>query len=127
MKLRIINKSLGMTGENLVFENENLFDLKPNESVIQIGNGKENGTIRTDKFIYPIKYVGSILCQFDQTEKMFAFLLPDKINDEDVYLLYGSTGKEIFTEAVFSFKDRTTGGTTGYMRFYAPTFVRYNI
>ncbi len=124
MQIKIVGKSLGMTGQNLHFKKEDFFGLKPEESIIQIGNGKENGTIRTDLFEFPIKYVGSIICQFDKPEKMFAFLLPQKIDDEDIYLLYGTTGNEIFTEALLSKKDRTTGQTTGYMRFYAPVFVR---
>lgn len=47
-----------------------------------------------------------------------------KDNEEDIFFLYGSTGSEIFTEAVFSMKDRSTGKRTGYMRFYDPTFLR---
>ena len=55
MKIRIVDKSLGMSGNNISFYDEEFFSLKPNESIIQIGNGKNNGTIRTDKFSYPIK------------------------------------------------------------------------
>jgi hypothetical protein len=124
MKIRIVDKSLGMSGNNISFYDEEFFSLKPNESIIQIGNGKNNGTIRTDKFSYPIKYVGSIFIQFNKKEKMFAFLLPDKVNNESIYLLYGTTGSEIFTEAVFSNKDRITGKTTAYLRFFAPNFIR---
>ena len=124
MKIRIVDKSLGMSGNNISFYDEEFFSLKPNESIIQIGNGKNNGTIRTDKFSYPIKYVGSIFIQFNKKEKMFAFLLPYKVNNESIYLLYGTTGSEIFTEAVFSNKDRITGKTTAYLRFFAPNFIR---
>lgn len=124
MKIRIIDRSLGMSGNNISFGSEDFFGLLPNEYIIQIGNGKENGTIRTDKFSYPVKYVGSILCKFEKEEKMFAFLLPDKVNNEDVFLLYGKTENEIFTEAVLSMKDRITRKTTGYLRFYAPTFIK---
>ena len=124
MKIRIVDKSLGMSGNNISFYDEEFFSLKPNESIIQIGNGKNNGTIRTDKFSYPIKYVGSIFIQFNKKEKMFAFLLLDKVNNESIYLLYGTTGSEIFTEAVFSNKDRITGKTTAYLRFFAPNFIR---
>ena len=124
MKIRIVDKSLGMSGNNISFYDEEFFSLKPNESIIQIGNGKNNGTIRTDKFSYPIKYVGSIFIQFNKKEKMFAFLLPDKVNNESIYLLYGTTGSEILTEAVFSNKDRITGKTTAYLRFFAPNFIR---
>ena len=124
MKIRIVDKSLGMSGNNISFYDEEFFSLKPNESIIQIGNGKNNGTIRTDKFSYPIKYVGSIFIQFNKKEKMFAFLLPDKVNNENIYLLYGTTGAEIFTEAVYSMKDRTLNEITSYLRFYAPCFVK---
>ena len=78
MKIRIVDKSLGMSGNNISFYDEEFFSLKPNESIIQIGNGKNNGT----------------------------------------------TGSEIFTEAVFSNKDRITGKTTAYLRFFAPNFIR---
>lgn len=124
MKIRLINKSLGMSGRNILFNKEEFFGLKPDEFIIQIGNGNENGTIRTDKFQYPIRYVGSIICQFDKQEKMFAFLLPEKIDNEDIFLLYGKTTNEIFTERVFSMKDRFTGETTSYLRFYFPFFIR---
>ena len=70
MKIRIVDKSLGMSGNNISFYDEEFFSLKPNESIIQIGNGKNNGTIRTDKFSYPIKYVGSIFIQFNKKEKI---------------------------------------------------------
>lgn len=125
-KIIIVDKRLGLSGQNILFNKEPFFGLNPNESIIQIGNGKENGTIRTDKFSFPVKYVGSFICQFDEPEKMFAFMLPEKINNEDIFLLYGSTGCQIFTESVFSMQDRHTGKTTGYVRVYAPDFVRYN-
>lgn len=34
-----------------------------------------------------------------------------------MYLIYGSTGEEIFTEAAMSIKKKT-----GYVRFYKPIF-----
>lgn len=122
--LCIVDERLGLTGNDLVFEKESFFGLVPGEFIIQVGNGKENGCIRTDRFLYPVQYVGSIYCQFSEKEKMFAFMLPEKEGNECVYLIYGSTGSEIFTEGVYSMKDRTTGKTTGYMRFYAPEFIR---
>ncbi|MES2379867.1 MAG: hypothetical protein V4538_02425 [Bacteroidota bacterium] len=123
-RIIIVDKHLGLSGKNLLFGNDDFFGLKVGEFVNQIGNGKENGTIRTDQFLYPVKYVGSIECQFEKKEKMFAFELPHKIDDANVYLLYGSTDSEIFTEAVYSMKDKITKTTTGYTRFYAPEFVR---
>jgi hypothetical protein len=103
MKIRIVDKSLGMSGNNISFYDEEFFSLKPNESIIQIGNGKNNGTIRTDKFSYPIKYVGSIFIQFNK-RKMFAFLLPDKVNNESIYLLYGTTGSRFLQKLYFQIK-----------------------
>ncbi|WP_353119468.1 hypothetical protein [Myroides odoratus] len=118
---------LGLSGRNINFHKEDFFGLKPNQSVIQIGNGKENGTIRTDFFKSPIMYSGSIICQFDKKEKMYAFKLTEKEGDEELYLLYGSTGEEIFTEAVFSIKSRVTGKISSYMRFYKPEFKIVNV
>lgn len=121
--IRIVDNRLGMSGENISFSDKPFFGLKVGERVVQIGDGRENGTIRTDSFAYPLKYVGSIILQFDEQEEMFAFQLPEKVdNKEYVYLLYGTAGNEIFTEAVFSKKDRVSGETTSYVRFYAPVF-----
>lgn len=117
--IRIISDRLGMTGKDIDFLNEDFFGLKPSESVRQIGNGKENGTMRTDNFAYDLKYVGAIICQFSKPEKMYAFELPEKNNDENIYFLYGTTGNEIFTEAVYSRKQKTS-----FMRFYAPVFTK---
>ncbi|ADY51461.1 hypothetical protein Pedsa_0889 [Pseudopedobacter saltans DSM 12145] len=122
MKFSIIYGKLGMSGQNIGFENETFYSLKVGDFITQIGNGKENGTIRTDNFDTPIRYVGSIICNFSKPEKMYAFELSEKHNSDNLYLLYGDTGCEIFTEAVFSYKDRTTKKTSSYMRFYAPCF-----
>lgn len=119
MKLRIVDDALGLSGENIQFVKEDFFGLKVGEKVTQIGNGKENGTIRTDKFKYPLLYVGSIICEYSKSEKMFAFKLPYKINDEHIYYLYGSTGLEIYTECILS---SITGSS--YMRFYKPFFIK---
>ena len=121
--IRIVSRSLGLSGTNIRFKSEPFFGLEPNSEIIQIGNGKENGTIRTDKFSYPVKYVGSIICQFEKEEKMFAFQLPEKNADEDIFLLYGSTGSQIFTEAVTAMKNKKSGKPSGYLRVYAPEFV----
>ncbi|MEA4981439.1 MAG: hypothetical protein VB066_01850 [Paludibacter sp.] len=123
-RVRIIAKQLGLSGQNILFENEGFFGLNPGDKITQIGNGKENGTIRTDKFPFACEYVGSIICQFEKPENMFAFKIPEKNNEDDMYFIYGSTGTEIFTEAVFSMKDRLTGKISGYMRFYAPEFIK---
>ena len=125
-KIRIISRHLGMSGKNVVFIDEEFFGLKPGEKIIQIGNGKENGTIRTDVFAYPVTYCGAIICQFKLPEKMYAFLLPEKDNDQDIYLLYGSTGLQIFTESLMAMKSKHTGGITSYVRCYDPQFIRVN-
>lgn len=122
MKIRIIDKALGLSGQNLEFVNEDFFGLKVGTFITQIGNGKNNGTIRTDTFAYPLEYVGAILCEFKEKEKMFAFKLPSKVSNEDVFLLYGSTGLQIFTEHTFSSKDRLTTKRTSYLRVYEPIF-----
>ena len=126
MKIRLIDKRLGFSGQNTSFKNESFFELSVGNKITQLGNGKDNGTIRTDLFKYPVEYVGSIMIQFDELEKMYAFKLPDKIDNEDIYLLYGSTDFEIWTEAVFSSKDRITNKISTYMRFYKPVFKNHN-
>lgn len=122
-ELRIVGGKLGLSGQNINFKNESFFSLEVGQMIIQIGNGKENGTIRTDLFINPVKYVGSIVCNFAKKEKLYAFMLSEKSSDVNYYVLYGSTPDEIFTEAVYSMKDRVTGKTSSYVRFYKPVFV----
>lgn len=112
-RIRKVSNRLGLSGNDIKFLSEPFFGLLPNSEIIQIGNGKENGVIRTDRFSYPVKYVGSVICQFTEKEKMYAFMLPEKPEGEDVFLLYGSTGYQIFTEH----KD--------YVRVYAPEFILY--
>lgn len=116
--LTILDNRLGLTGKN-VFTDEDFFDLKVGDQITQIGNGKNNGTIRTDLFTNPIKYVGSIMCEFDKPEKMYAF----QIAETDMYILYGSTGQEIFTEEIYS-RDKKTGKASSYVRFYSPEFIK---
>lgn len=110
---------MALIGEELHFNNEKFFNLNPNTPIIQIGDGRDNGTIRTDKFICPIIYRGSIKIEILSGEKLFAFELSNKPNH---YLLYGSTGSEIFTEAINAWKDRITKKPSGYLRFYKPEF-----
>jgi len=130
-RILCVENYLGMAGKHILFGNEKFFGLNPGDCVTQIGNGKNNGTIRTDKFHYPVMYVGSIICQFHAPEemaapeKMFAFKVPEETEDgESIYLLYGSTGHEIFTEYRYCEKDRTTGKPASYVRFYKPEFVK---
>ncbi|MBQ0907500.1 hypothetical protein KBJ98_02160 [Flavobacterium sp. F-328] len=118
-EVKIVSNRLGMSGANINFLNEEFFGLKPGELINQIGNGKENGTIRTDKFKYTLKFVGAIMCEFKKPEKMYAFELPEKLNNECIYFLYGTTGSEIFTEEVYSKKQKKS-----FMRFYAPVFIK---
>ena len=125
-----VENYLGMAGKDIKFKNEKFFELNPGDCVIQIGNGKNNGTIRTDKFHYPVMYCGSIICQFHAPEemavpeKMFAFNVQESEDGESIYVLYGSTGHEIFTEYRYCKKDRTTGKPASYVRFYKPEFVK---
>jgi hypothetical protein len=121
---RIIEDKLGMSGRDVSFLKEPFFGLAPGDKVKQIGDGRENGTIRTDCFGTALVYRGSILCQFGKPEKMFAFEFPHSPDGDRLYLLYGSTGHEIFTEGVYARKDRTTKKVSGYMRFYAPVFIK---
>ncbi|HHT23142.1 MAG TPA: hypothetical protein GXZ87_07525 [Bacteroidales bacterium] len=119
MKIRIISGRLGMSGTNIQFQNEDFFTLKVGDMVRKIGDGREHGLKRTDEFVEPIEYVGSIICQFSEKEKMYAFRLPQIINNENLYLLYGKTDSEVFTESIYSPK-----GKKSYVRFYEPNFVK---
>lgn len=120
MEIRKVNQRLGMSGNDIQFENEILFGLVPGTKIIQIGDGRENGTIRTDCFDFPVTYRGSLMVQFEKLEKMYAFQLECQVDDEDIYLLYGSTEYEIFTEAGNKTNNK------GRMRFYAPVFTEFN-
>lgn len=121
-KLIILDGRLSIKGKDIEFNLETFFDLVPGQVISQIGNGKENGTIRTDKFVNPVEYIGTIMVQFQKLEKMYAFKLPESVDGDNLYFLYGSTGHEIFTEAVYSFNFNRTGKPFGYLRFYAPEF-----
>ena len=116
--ISIVSDRLAIIGDEIPFKKEPLFGLLPGTLINQIGNGKDNGCIRTDEFAYPVKYVGSIICDFQEKEKMYAFELPVKHDNKNIYLIYGSTGKEIFTEDTYSKKEKTA-----YVRFYKPNFV----
>lgn len=114
MEKVFINRSPALIGNEIQFENEQFFGLQPGSEIIQIGNGKENGTIRTDKFVNPIKYVGSI--EIDG-EKKFAFHLPSKmLEDKSInhYLLYFKTEYEIGLDVYSKSKH--------YVRWYKPEF-----
>lgn len=126
-RIRIVSDALGLSGQNVEFLNEDFYGLKVGEKVIQIGDGRENGTIRTDKFNYPVEYCGAINLQFNEIEKMYAFRLPDKMEDSDIFLLYGNTGLEIFTENVLSRKARHNGKLSIYMKFFVPVFTKVNV
>lgn len=117
LKFTTINSQLGIIGTNIEFINEDFYGLKVGESIIQIGDGRENGTIRTDVFKYHITYSGAIVCKFKEEEKMYAFKMPVLFNEQSVFLLYGDTGCEIFTEVATNKKR-----TNSYMRFYKPVF-----
>lgn len=123
MELRVLSGRLGMLGVDSECTPEEFFNLYPNSKVIRIGCGKENGTIRTDRFTEPITYIGSVMFDFGKgAEKLYAFRTDDIVDSKNAYLLYGSTGSEIFTEAVYSYKNRTDGKISSYVRFYKPEF-----
>lgn len=119
-----VGNFLGIRGNDIVFENKDFFDLKVGEQIIQVGDGRENGCWRTDTFKYPLEYVGSINLQFSKLELWFAFLLPDKLDNENVYLIYSRTNEEIFADCYYS-TDRQTKKASSYIRFYVPTFTRF--
>lgn len=117
-KIVVVDQNLGMIGKNIKFKNEPFFNLQVGSFINQIGDGRRTGVIRTDIFYNPVKYVGSILCDFSYTEKFYAFDTGVISNENNVYLLYGSTGDEIYTEAKTSKK-----GKDSYLRFYKPIFI----
>ena len=121
MNITLIDRCLALSGDDFTFNDEPFFGLMPGDKITQIGDGRENGCIRTDKFIKPVQYVGSIDVQFQEVERMYAFEFFEKGTDgKPLYLIYGSTGAEIFTECLCYVKDKT-----GYLRFYEPVFTRF--
>lgn len=108
-----IKGTLGLRG-NPEFDNKPFFDLQVGAMVKKIGDGRENGCYRTDDFVSPFRYCGSI--QIDDDE-FYAFELPLEILDDKnipVFILYGSTGSEVLRE------------TKGNYRFYVPIFTLAN-
>lgn len=116
-KIRMINGRLGISGKDIEFMDIDFFGLKVGQKIVQVGDGRNNGSFRTDSFKCPVEYVGGLVCEFDKPEKMFAFKILENIENEDVFLLYGSTGSEIFTEAIYSREKKES-----YVRFYQPVF-----
>lgn len=117
MRLRVVDRMCGLSGNDLQFEKEDFFGLKPGAAVIQIGDGRENGCVRTSEFEYPVIYKGSIMVDFgNDIRKMYAFFVK-KMNGEDVYFIYGSTGMEIYNENITNLK---TGAFV--CRWYKPQF-----
>lgn len=98
MEYLIISKSLAVKGI-IDFKKENLYGLEPDTPVLQIGNGKENGCIRTDYFVKPFYYVGSFIGINDDGDcKYYAFRIPEDMlpkKSEPHYLLYEDTGHEL--------------------------------
>ena len=117
MRIISIDKRLSLIGQNLKFKQENFFDLIPGTIVTQIGDGRNTGTYRTDTFKNPVIYMGSIVYQFDEKETLYAFQLKPKHKNNNLYLLYGSTGDEIFTEELTNNQNKNS-----YMRYYTPQF-----
>lgn len=114
MEYLLIDQSMAIRGE-IDFTKESFFSLSPDTYVIQIGDGRENGSFRTDLFVQPFKYVGSFIGRFES--KYFAFQVPQNMlpaNSELHYLLYESTGKEIIRRE------------KSYNRFFSPVFTIAN-
>lgn len=113
MQFITIDKSLAVKGD-IDFVHVPFFDLPVGSMVKQIGDGRENGCIRTDVFTEPFKYVGSFMASpLGVENEFFAFEIPASIYkaSEPHYLLYGSTGCEIVRE------------TKDYYRFLKPQFI----
>tara|TARA_R110002050_G_scaffold295237_1_gene453843 strand:+ start:9502 stop:9852 length:351 start_codon:yes stop_codon:yes gene_type:complete len=112
MQFITVDKTLAVKGK-IIFENKPFFSLPVGSLVKQIGDGRENGCIRTDIFTKPFKYVGSFKASpFTVENEYFAFEIPAEIyrSSEPIYLLYGSTGAEVIRE------------TKTYYRFLKPEF-----
>ena len=76
------------------FIQDHFFGIKPRSKVVQIGDGRENGCYRTDRFKIPFSYSGSFLLQ---GIKYYAFQVPSEMltkNSIPHYILYESTGSE---------------------------------
>lgn len=109
MEYLIIDKRMAVKGD-LELNKEFFFNLEVNSFVLQIGDGRETGSYRTDEFSQPFKYVGSFL---DNETKYFAFQVPKNMlpdNSQKHYLLYETTGHEILSRH------------KSYVRFYSPEF-----
>lgn len=118
MEYIIINNSIGIRGD-VNFTKEPFFSLIPDTYIIQIGDGRENGSFRTDLFVEPFKYVGVFIGKADSgTCKYYAFQVPFNmlpVNSEPYYLLYETTGLEILRR------------TKSYNRFFCPVFKKVGI
>ena len=112
MRFITIDKSIAAVGE-INFLKESFFKIQPGDKISQIGDGRETGSYRTDKFTYPVEYKGSFLSdQYgDESNKYYAFKVPIELSPDDglnYFLLYESTGLEILRR------------TTSYIRFFKP-------
>ena len=120
-KKLLICHSPGLMGKDIIFNLIPFFNLLPNSEVTQIGDGRENGCVRTDFLTSKHKYVGSII--IDGLE-FFAFEIPNHILFEienldmtyNYYLLYEKTEHEIFRYRYFGKKSRC------YVRWIKPIF-----
>ncbi len=109
-----IDDSEGIKGVDIEFIKEKLFDLEPGVFVTQIGDGRNNGSYRTDNFVQPFQYVGSLKIDMDgEMAKVYCFQVPPEMIptlSEQAYLLYESTEFEILR------RDKK------YMRWMVPIF-----
>lgn len=123
-KLITVNNRMALiTDDVLPIIKEPFFNLKPGDSITQVGDGTNTGTYRTDQFKHPVTYVGAAFLTLPEPELLYLFDTHTEIKSmfsiSKVYLIYGSTGLEVFTEAIYSRKNHKT-----YMRFYKPVFAK---
>lgn len=115
----LISKHEAICGESVEFEPVDFFGLRPGEEVKSIGDGRENGCVRTDHFTVPHRYVGKINID---GEDNYAFEVPKVITsrgsgvdpEKSYFLLY-----QRLTEEIFCYKHVGDGF---YIRWIKPVF-----
>lgn len=76
---------------------ESFFGLEVGSNVTQIGDGRETGSFRTDRFVKPFVYSGSFI---HEAIEYFVFRIPFEmlpLDSEPHYILYESTGGEVLS------------------------------
>lgn len=112
MTLQQAGNRLVLTGDNIQFMDIDCYGLKPFSKVLEIGEGRETGCNRIDRFKQYVTYVGGVKIKGKQW-----YCFQNHCSNERMYLLYGSTGMELFTPLV------SRNGIVGESnRFYKPIF-----